>query len=558
MSARWLIFALPLFGTPAPTDVATLAAMDAELARSTTLALPGQKAPYFVSYWTVDYDQHDVTATLGKLVTSDHDRGRRVAVEVRVGDRSFDNSNFVDPQGGGDAVSSDSADSSLWSAPIHDGRALRRVLWLATDAAYKDAVSTYEAKNAARQNEVAAGDDAASFSAPHRTELVAPADPGLSDDASREHYAERVSAVFREYPPIQDSEVSVSVSSNRLYFVSSEGSRIAIPSSNSDVTITCRTQAPDGMALALSTTLANPSSIPRNESDAVAAARRMADDLVRLRDAPVIQDYSGPVLFEGVAAPQIVHELLAESLSGTPAPKGAEWSEGPLARKLGKRILPPSFDVVDDPTSARLGNQPLLGHYLVDDEGVPAQKVSLVEHGRLRALLMSRSPRKTIADSNGHGRSGLSGWARGKIGNLIVQSSGGLGRTALVARLLRAVRDDGGTYGLIIRELQARPSSTSGQAPPDPLLVYEVGLDGRERLVRGGRFGQMSVRVLREILASGTEPSIHDTAEPSPSGLMTTASVVAPALLFEDIEVKRRNEPNKTAPIVTRPALGKD
>lgn len=554
MRARWLVCALPLMGALPPTDVTTLDAMQTELERSTHLALPNQKTPYFISYWTVDYDQHDVSATLGKLIGSDHDRGRRVSVELRVGDRSFDNSNFVDQSGGGSSMSADSGDG-LWQAPVEDPTALRRVLWLATDSEYKDAASTYEQKNAARQNEVAGSDDAPSFSPPHKTELLAPADATIGPDAPRELSAERISAVFRDYPAVQDSEVSVSASVDRLFYVSNEGSRIAIPSSYSEIQITCRTQSADGMALELSRTLANLTPTPPDEKAAVTLARRMADDLVRLRDAPLLEDYSGPVLFEGLAAPQILHELLSDSLSGTPAPKGAEWSESALARKLGKLILPPSFTVVDDPTQARLGDHPLLGHYLVDDEGVPAQRVSLVEHGRLKSLLMSRTPRKTIADSNGHGRNGLDGWARGKVANLIAQSSGGLSHAALVSRLIRAVREENGSHGLIIRELKPRPSATSGQAPPDPVLVVEVGLDGKERLVRGGKFGQLSVRVLRDVVATGTDVSIYDYAEPNPTGMVTTASVASPSLLFEDIEVKRKNEPNKSAPIVTRPPL---
>jgi predicted Zn-dependent protease len=260
------------------------------------------------------------------------------------------------------------------------------------------------------------------------------------------------------------------------------------------------------------------------------------------------------VLFEGTAAAQILHELLAEALSGTPAPKGAEWSEGPLARKLGKLILPETFSVVDDPSLGRVGTHPLLGSYPVDDEGVPAQRVSLVERGRLRSWLMSRTPRKGFADSNGHGRSGLAGWAKGKVGNLIAQSRGGLPRAALVARLLRAVREDGASHGLIIRELEARPSATNGQAPPDPVLAYEVTLDGKERLVRGGKFGQMSIRVLRDILATGSDVETYDYVE-STGGFAIPASVASPSLLFEDIEVKRRTEPNKSAPIVPRPPI---
>jgi hypothetical protein len=37
------------------------------------------------------------------------------------------------------------------------------------------------------------------------------------------------------------------------------------------------------------------------------------------------------------------------------------------------------------------GKAPLFGNYRVDDEGVPAQRVSLIEKGVLKSLLMSRT-----------------------------------------------------------------------------------------------------------------------------------------------------------------------
>lgn len=554
MFARSLALVVPLLFALPPNDEPTLRAMQSELQRSTDkLRLPNRPPPYFISYWAVDMDQHDVEAVLGTVVFSNHERGRRVHVELRVGSPMLDNSNFVArpsffsfefgaPEGG------------PRPAPQRDRFGLRHTLWLATDSAYKRAVETLEHKHAARQAEVEEKESAPNFSREKPTKLLVDTDYAVENDHDHEALAKRVSAIFREYPAIHAGSVRLTVSTERRYFVSSEGSRVVMPTPYTELSISCATQADDGMALSRSTSIASLSVTPPDEAKTIAEARRIAGELDALRAAPVIEDYSGPVLFEGKAAAQIMYDLLGEAVSGTPAAKGIEYSEGPLARKLGKRVLPKSFSVFDDPTLTEYEAHPLLGHYLVDDEGIPPQRVSLVEEGRLKGFVMSRTPRKEIPQSNGHGRSGLDGWARGKIGNLIVKSSGGLSQQALRARLLRTVREEGGSYGLVIRELEPRQSASNGQAVPDPELLYKLTLDGKEQLVRGATIAQLSVRALREILATGNRSWVYGFAAPS-NGFAIPTSVVAPSLLFEDIEVKKRSEPNKRPPLIPRPPL---
>jgi TldD protein len=109
------------------------------------------------------------------------------------------------------------------------------------------------------------------------------------------------------------------------------------------------------------------------------------------------------VLFEGPAAAQIIKLLLGDNLAGTPPPKTAaagseernEQSE--LANKLGQKVASPLLSAVDDPLlELGPGKLPLFGAYRADDEGVPARRISLVEAGILRSLLMSRTPRQEI------------------------------------------------------------------------------------------------------------------------------------------------------------------
>ena len=129
-----------------------------------------------------------------------------------------------------------------------------------------------------------------------------------------------------------------------------------------------------------------------------------------------------------MAAGQVFEQLLAGGVVGRPTPIGNRRASNTgaksLARKLGRRILPKDFQIFDDPTVVKHGKTWLMGHYRFDDEGVPAQRIRIVEGGMLRGMAMSRVPTKKLSGSNGHGRAAWSGGApQATIGSLFISSS---------------------------------------------------------------------------------------------------------------------------------------
>jgi len=68
------------------------------------------------------------------------------------------------------------------------------------------------------------------------------------------------------------------------------------------------------------------------------------------------------------------------------------------------RVLPDFLSVVDNPTLTAFSGKEFSGTYSVDDEGVPAQKVALVQDGKLVSYRLGREPIRDFPDSNGHGR----------------------------------------------------------------------------------------------------------------------------------------------------------
>ena len=558
-----------------------LSAMRDELVRSTdTLQLEELERPYFVEYAVVDTALTVIEATFGASLRNDQTHTRSLRVDVRVGSHDLDNSEFVAGRSffrigrfPRDLVRDD------------DYGALRHDLWLATDAAYKEALEQLAQKRAFLQNRVQV-EPVPDFSVEEASVLVEPRAESAFDAETWQRTVRRLSAIFKEYSAIDESSVTLRVERGHKYLVNSDGSVVRRPASLAVLHAWAATRAPDGMRLKHFAPFYDRAveDLPA-EAEMEAAVRSMASELTALAAAPVLGDYIGPVLVSGQASPEFFAQLLGAQLSGHRPPlvedqrMAAMMPSRNLANRLNRRVLPASFDVVDDPTQASFAGETLIGSYAVDDQGVRSEPVTLIERGVLRTLLMSRRPRREIPQSNGHGRAGTSGSATAQPGNLLVRAEGGLSAEALKAELIDLARDAGLDYGLLVTVLDdpgITGSDLSGRASifalmrggmpqsqlTSPVLAYKVYVeDGREEPVRGLGFRDMSVQSLRNIVASGEDQYVSNRFLESdgggllpgfgagPGGQDIPAAVVAPSVLFEELEIERIGGPQQ-APIL--------
>ena len=88
----------------------------------------------------------------------------------------------------------------------------------------------------------------------------------------------------------------------------------------------------------------------------------------------------------------------------------------------------------------------LLGYYPFDDEGIPAERVTLVDKGVLRNFEMSRQPLTGFPHSNGHGRRQIGAQPVSRQGNLIVQSSLTVTNAELRKKLIEEIKRQGKTF----------------------------------------------------------------------------------------------------------------
>ena len=376
-----------------------LRAMVDELQRGIEgLKLEAMARPYFIEFAVRDARSGYVSAELGAVTRRNESPGRGLRVDVRIGSYELDNTNYGSSGGGGGAGNV--------AMPVEDDyNAIRQALWWATDRDYKQVVEDFERKKAFMETKIIEDkpdDHSRETHVVHFDERLAPSLP--MDELER--IAVELSGVFRDYPEIQQSRVRIAAAAGNKYLVNTEGTRLRTARTSYQIAAGATVQAEDGMKLSdsLNVCFVQVQDMPSLE-ELTRRCREMAERLIRIKHAPKIEDaYTGPVLFDAEAATSIFSQNFGGRFAGGQRPVGSRASPDDFEKKLNQRILPKIVNVVDDPTLETIAGSPVLGHYRYDDEGVPARPVSLVENGKLKALVMSRNPSKEFKNSTGHGR----------------------------------------------------------------------------------------------------------------------------------------------------------
>jgi predicted Zn-dependent protease len=550
------LLATPPASVPADVRLTTLSAMRAELDRSMQrLRLAGHEAPYFLSYQVKEVTRHDVAGRFGAIYAEASRRDRSLFVDLRVGSYDFDSSSdeentmVLGPTG------------PSWYAPKEapidgDPDALRNALWLATDERYKEALSDYFKKKSRAVFRPDDPDRAASFTreAPSR-HVDAPV--AFPFDAPRWIAAVReVTARFRSQPAILDATLRVQAERQVRWFTSSEGSALVTEVTLYGVHLLAVTRAPDGQLLEdgrdfyarTEAGLPGPEALHRAVDDVLA-------ELAALREAPVIDPYTGPAILESEATGVLFHEAVGHRLEGE---RLDDDKEGQTYKgQVGRMVLPAFLTVVDDPTLPSAGNQPLNGTYLYDEQGVPAQRTVLVREGKLERYLLSRRPVHPFDRSNGHGRSQGSRSPMARMANLVVESSLRVPAAELKRRLMAEARRQGKPYGLIISDITGGNTNTMSYGyqafKGTPRLVYRVDArTGKEQLVRGVELVGTPLSSVNKVLATGEGVRAFNGYCGAESGYVPV-STVAPAALVGEIELQRVARANERAPLLPPP-----
>lgn len=530
-----------------------LSTMQQELQRAQTSLSKLDPAPYFLSYSV--HDRHDqiVTATVGSLANSVNIRHRSADVVVRVGNAALDNSH---EQGRASAIS-----TGLLSLD-DDQQAVARDLWRLTYEEYRKASGSYLNIKTGKQVHAAEEDTSADFSQERPQDH---SDYGeisrLPDQPLLEKLAREYSGYFRKYPFVYSSVVLITVQADQLRFVSTENTRVVVPSIVVRMAIEAETRATDGMELIRAETFQVRSieKLPA-PSEISAKVDKIAADLKALRDAPVAEPYAGPALLSGRAAAVFFHEVLGHRLEGRHL--RGETEADTFTKKVNQPVLPEFLSVTDDPTLRSLNGTDLGGWYEYDEEGMPAQRVDLIKDGVLKDFLMSRMPIKNFGHSNGHGRAEAGRLPTGRQGNLVVSSKRTVKDSELRAKFLEEIKKQGKTYGLYFEDIEGGFTLTQRGVPQAfqvlPILVWRVYADGRpDELVRGVDIVGTPLAALNRIVVTGDTSDIFNGMCGAESGFVPV-SAVAPPMLFSEIEIQKKSHSLDRPPILPSPFEGAD
>ncbi len=583
MSRYLILFFSPLLlcAQPVVDDDPVLKAMADELKHSSTIRIPGPNPypPYFIEYGGERSNSFTASATSGGLVRAVRNQSFNPRVMVRVGSAKLDNGNSVYT---GMAVGAN-YDSGQWA---YEGGydLLRQQYWLATDRVYKSAVESFSRKVAALKD-LTQSEPLNDFAEAKPVVKILPEANYKLDEEKWKAKIVTLSRLFLKFPEILHSSVDFDAISDTAYYMNSEGSKQRFPEGAFHLRARTLAQAADGSNIwdyvAFGSELE--SGLP-SDAEIQQGINGIAENTKALREAKVGEAYTGPVLFEPRAAAQMMAQILAHELRPvrtpvTPPGRPATLPQSDWSTRIGSRVLPDFFAVKDVPHKAFADGKPYLGNYDVDLEGVVPEPLTLIEKGVLKTMLHTRQPVRGHEGSNGRARfPGEFGAKTPFMSNVEITVGDSKPMAALKASLIDLVKQRGKAYGILVRKLDY-PSAAPGEERQRlmssarssgsnfifslPLQIYKVYPDGREELIRGVKFRNITGRSLRDITAASSETSLfsyYATSAPlSSSGGGSSAyvngvTVESPGVLFDELEIEQPQSDKPRLPLVPPPA----
>ncbi len=560
------------------TEITIVKAMRDELQRNMlNLEYQDYKQPFFISYSIADTRSLFINATLGAITTSNLTHNRGWIIRVMIGDYQLTDENFQDVGDGGSNY------NQYLDLPIdNDYYGIRRFLWESTDRVYKSAAQTYKNKITTLREKNITPEDLpfADFSRAPKIKKYITGPEFNFNKTKYENISRELSSLFKSYPEIIYSDVSIILLHSDAYFINSEGTEIKLPLTSSTIAVSAQTMGDDSETLADQVLYyyRNPADFPDLDS-MKQDVENMLNNLSVLRHAKVFDDtYSGPVLITDQAVAQLLAGSLFTGAGSLIAHREPLYSNPQMAiyygqqsfsneSKIGKKILSKYISVKSLPKLNNFNGIDLTGSFEIDAEGVvPPEELVLVENGILKTLLNGRTPTKNIKKSNGHNRYAI-------IGNIITKQIGpGVIRISstdvkskdeLKIELINKAREEGLDYAIIIRPISRGINYR-------PVNIYKVSVDdGSEELLRSVNLKSITTNSLKRILGLSNNTIVYNTIIPedvgsglfnslkSGSGIangLPVSLIVPDAILLEEIEMEGISKPlSNNLPIVDNP-----
>ncbi|MBL0322924.1 MAG: hypothetical protein IPP80_11230 [Ignavibacteria bacterium] len=529
-------------------------AMKAELDRTMSQLKGKTTPPYFLSYSVTEVTSTVITANMGALDLEVTSKNRILDVDLRVGSYQLDNTRSIR----GVAFEMGRGTRGVEMPMGDDERALRSVIWSATDKAYRSAAERYGKVLTNLQVKVREEDTSADLSHERAYVSLKQPVPFEYDTAMWRDRVRSLSAMCAGQEHILSGRVSFQTDLLVKYVVNSEGTMIQSSEPIVKMFVIVKAKADDGMSLPMyeSYSAYAVDRLP-SKKQMEKEVQRLIDIARALRTAPLLETYTGPAILSGRASGVFFHEIFGHRVEGH-RQKDVNSSQT-FKPFLNKQILPSFINVVFDPTIKSLRGNDIVGAFEYDDDGMPGKRVVAVDSGIFRSFLMSRAPIENFPSSNGHGRRQAGFKTVSRQSNLIVEATTTVPYDTLRAMLRRECTKQNKEFGLLFEDIQGGFTFTGRTVPNafnvQPLVVYKVFADGRpDELVRGVDLIGTPLTTFNNIVAAADDLGIFNGVCGAESGGVPV-SASSPSLLVSTIEVQKKQKSQAKPPLLSDPSL---
>jgi len=539
-----------LFGKQSRSDLTVLTAMEQELKRSMKeLKLEDYDKPYFMSYLIKENTVNQIMAKFGSLILSENSKSRELFVDVRVGDYQFDNS-----------VNGKSGSSSSYKRntllPIeNDIDAIRAIIWQITDDTYKKSLTQYFNKKAKKVQEVDKI-NLPNFSKEKPSIYIGKELELVFDKKEWEEKIKEISSIVKQYRELDDSSITFTAQKETVFFINSEKSKYITDDILYSINIDLSAISEDGNVINNFGSLhyKNLADIP--DLDTIKKeVKKIIDEVYEIKNAKSINPINVPAILESEAAGILFHEAVGHRLEGE---RQIDETQGQtFSERVGTQIIPTFLSIEDNPSLYDFNSDSLLGYFVYDDQGIRGKKVPLVQKGILKNFLLSRTPVKGFANSNGHGRASIGRAPMARMSNLIIRSENEVSKQELKKLLIQEIKKQNKDFGLIIKKMTGGETNTSSydfQAfKATPLLLHKVDPDtGEETPVRGVEIVGTPLISINKIIATGNNYKAFNGFCGAESGYVPV-STIAPSILISEIELQKTTSKKEKKPILPPP-----
>ncbi len=292
------------------------------------------------------------------------------------------------------------------------------------------------------------------------------------------------------------------------------------------------------------------------------AGEQLKKELFEKIKSPIQKNGTFPVIMDPMNHGVLWHEVIGHSLEGNSMQEnhGLQYvgdSNSKIsifAGKIGHKVAPGFISVEDDPTIKDMD-----GYYPFDDEGVKAQKVSLIENGVLKNFLHSRSSAGFFkTKSNAHARSSGSYDPIARMSNLIIRSSNEVSLEQLQENLIKECERQNEPYGLMFI------GSEGGLTVPKeahfntfPSKIFRVHRNGKMEQVRGIYVVGTPYTIMTNIIQTSDRYDQFRGICGSDSGWIPSVEL-APDALIKSVEINRiphESYPELKDPVIAKPKI---